>query len=198
MLISVEEGVLDEYLVVATPQEYDGSPGVNTFRMDYAPRSVHPDRLALAAYLLFRPWASGPLQLPSPVSPALAEAIAALHAVCSVQPGPVDLTPRTGPPGRRPLRLAWRTDHSSEPPPGGMTVNLLRSDEASGALRTAQSVWLPSNAFMLAETEARELDVALAIGCVLAGDLDVRELHLPVAVPEPLSRLLHRAGLSLA
>ncbi|MGS2640734.1 DUF6395 domain-containing protein [Streptosporangium sp. G12] len=82
----------------------DGAPlklATNTFRVELprAPRDIHPDLLALAAWTVIAPWTRRRVTFDRPISPEFAEAIGdgwGVHAGPAGPAGPTGTQPRSG------------------------------------------------------------------------------------------------------
>lgn len=196
-------GPLDQYEITVVPGEYDGHPPIAVFRLDYVPRRLSADRLALAVFLLFRPWISGELAVSEPMAPQLAEAIRDYSGFATVLVRPVEFQAMPIITGRRSARaLVVDLEEQQEPGDGpddsSILLTLLRADQAAGSLRTAQSATLVSNGFMLGDGPEREAEIAAAICCLVAEDLDLGELYLPrTARDAELARLVRNVGIVL-
>lgn len=205
MRISIDNGPLDTFRLAAEVEDYDALPPVHEFFMDYWPKSLDPNRVALAGYLLFRPWLSGTLTAPEPVSPVLAQGLAEAETPAWLALQPLQLRAGPIPHGRRLARvlLADQATHDSLAIRGDDAFHLtvLRSDQATGAFRTNSAAAFASNAFVLADEPGRQADVAAAISCLVAQDLDIGDITLPEPLPpadrQRLSRLLDTVGLVL-
>lgn len=85
---------------------YDGVPPVSSFFIEHQVRHVHPDRLAIAAALLLKPYICGPLTLPKPCSPEIAKGLEAFLAPLDVKIMSVEYAPFAKPAGARTALLA--------------------------------------------------------------------------------------------
>lgn len=195
--------LLDQFEILVNPGAYDAHPPIPVFRMDYAPRVLSVDRLTVAVYLLFRPWISGELLVSKPMTPQLAEAIRQYSGFVDVAVRPIELRALPIISGRNSARAVvvdllqssaqfLGTDGST------IDLTLLRADQASGSLRTAQSATLVSNGFMLADGSEREAEVAAAVCCLVGEDFDLGEVEIPpTSRIEDLSRLVRNVGIVL-
>ncbi len=85
---------------------YDGVPPVSSFFIEHQVRHVHPDRLAIAAVLLLKPYICGPLTLPKPCSPEIAKGLEAFLAPLDVKIMSVEYAPFAKPAGARTALLS--------------------------------------------------------------------------------------------
>ncbi|WP_349829292.1 hypothetical protein [Brevibacterium litoralis] len=99
----------------AEPEDYDGWPPAQTFRVSGGERAS-ADVLAVAAYLVFGRYTSGAFVLPCRIRVELAEAIEADAHPVRVRPYPVSLTPTAFPHDSR------RTVGVAEPPESNARV----------------------------------------------------------------------------
>ena len=206
MRVTATTGPLDAFCLAADVQEYDAFPPIATFTMDYSPKRVDNDRLAVAGYLLFRPWISGVLTLDASVTPALAQTIADLERPQWLNVQPVELHPRHVPHGHIRARAVAVDQATAATIPlrsedDALELSILRSDQANGAFRTNSAVAIATNAFVFADTPERVLEVTAAVSCLVAEDLGIGDLSIPLATDEParegLRRLLGAVGLVL-
>ncbi|MEO7587772.1 MAG: hypothetical protein ABIS84_07050 [Arachnia sp.] len=201
MKVTTSVSILNEFCLTATPDDYDGAPPLPTFTMDHWPTPIHDDRLALASFLLFRPWISGVLAIDGTVSPALSQMVRSVHTPVWVHLEPVELRPKALASGSRSLTISM-VGAASAPIPvatsrtGDVSVSVLRSDQATGAIRTATGLDVASNAFMFADTPARRDEVLAAVACLLGQELGVGEVSLPGAAT-PLARLMRAVGMAV-
>lgn len=206
MRVVTSTGPLDTYCLSAEVQEYDAHPPIATFSMDYSPKRVDNDRLALAGYLLFRPWISGVLMLDATVTPALVQTIADVERPRWLNVQPVELYPRHVPHGHIHARATTLDQATASVMPfasvdGALELSILRSDQANGAIRTNGSVAIASNAFVFADDGDRQLEVSAAVTCLVAEDLGIGDLTIPSSGSEQtrgnVGRLLGAVGLVL-
>src|SRR5690554_6402362 len=160
MRISVDNGPLDTFRLSAEVEDYDAQPPVHGVLMDYWPKSMVPNRLALAAYLLFRPWLSGTLTVPQAVSAVLAHSLAEAESPVWLALQPLQLRAGPIPHGRRRaiVSLADQTTDETLVIRGDDAFHLtvLRYDQATGTLRINSAAVIASNAFVLADGPARQ------------------------------------------
>lgn len=165
----------------AQPEEYDATPSLDRVLFDRRPRTLSPDRVALASYLLFGHLASGRFQTPGWHTPGLAQAMAVDSLPVWVQTQPVELYAKAYPIGRRALRVRVEGVAGLDPPEpsdGNHQLRLMRADRSSGARTTFTSLEVSSNAWLstVGHGAERRLRVAVAAGVVFAEDLEADRL----------------------
>ena len=150
-------------------EDYDAYPPVRSLLIDYEPVARHPDRLALAAYLAFGRFASGRLEVPGWVSPALAAAIRTDSWGLVEDVGPVEYHPKGLPEGVTAARLS-----TALPPRAGdeAVIAVLPSDRWNGCLRSQRSLLVGANSHMLAGDPAG-VRAHLAVAVLVAEDMAV-------------------------
>lgn len=155
-----------EWAVRAEPGEYDAYPPILRFSVTRHPDAgeLHPDRLGLAAYLVFGPYTSGALELPAGISPALARAIELDAAPVPVRPVPVSYAPAKLPIGSRSVSACAGARAESEEGQGG--------DSGSGIDVSA------SNGYLIGGDAARRLETELAAALLHAEAWEADELVL--------------------
>lgn len=158
--------------------EYDATPPVDALLLDRAPRTLNPERQAIAAYLAFSPWLSGDLQLPQKLGPNTAAAIERDLAHVQVRPSPVEYYPKPLEVGLREVSVVVdQLGHNGS----GAFINVLRTSEWAGSMRGLQSIAVSSNAFTLdaaASTESPSIRARLAVAVLFAGELSADILRL--------------------
>ncbi|MGP9613502.1 hypothetical protein ACT3TE_09605 [Brachybacterium sp. AOP42-B2-9] len=159
--------------------EYDATPPVDALLLDRAPRTLNPERQAIAAYLAFSPWISGELHLPQRLGPNTAAAIERDLAHVQVRPAPVEYYPKPLEVGLREVSVVLdELGHSGN----GAFINVVRASEWAGSLRGLQSIVVSSNAFALdsaASTETPSIRARLAVAVLFAGEISADILVLP-------------------
>lgn len=169
MKIAQKSGELGWYGIGADVEDYDGTPPLATVWFDVRPRAVHPDRLALAGYLLFRPWLSGRIHTPYKHSPALAEAMARDAYPMWLQSEPVELYAKAQPIGAHPVRVSLNAQY---PYDAVASLEVLRSDMGGGSNFFANHFSVGSNAWLLGEGSPHDrVRVAAACGVLYSEDL---------------------------
>lgn len=101
---SAEDASKTELRIKCGP--YDGVPPVPSFFTEHRIHHVHPDRLAIAAVLLLKPYICGPLTLPRPCSPETARGLEAFLAPLDVKVMSVEHAPFAKPIGARAALLS--------------------------------------------------------------------------------------------
>lgn len=188
--------------VTAVPAEYDGHPTPTSLRLDHSPTAVNPGRLAVAAVLAFRPYVSGSLELPKPVSPEVAAALRSVLAPTEVFPGPVQFHPKALPQGTGELLVVPDGGRVPAGRPGSQ-LHLVSAAAHVGCRVDKDRTTVATNAGQLVPRTADELDRCLpfvAAAVLLAEDLDVGTLTLPVPGGRrrtAVGRLLEAVGLRL-
>lgn len=183
--------------------EYDATPPVDALLLDRAPRTLNPERQAIAAYLAFSPWVSGELQLPQRLGPNTAAAIERDLAHVQVRPTPVEYYPKPLEVGLREISVVFdELGHSGS----GAFINVVRASEWAGSMRGLQSIAVSSNAFALdaaASSVTTSIRARLAVAVLFAGELSAdvlllsEDLALPDAELDSLRSLLLAARLGL-
>lgn len=205
MRMSTNVTPLGGFVVGAEPQDYDGRPPFGGARFDHAPKNLHPDRLAMAAYLFFRPWMAGSVEPPQRVSPAVACATIDDARPVWLEWEKVVMYATNVPHGRFAVALnvpGW--DHGIPARlalDAELTFSLPRSDQVAGSSRTARSFTTPTNVWLLADSPARAIEVALGSVLIFGEDLNVDRVIIPQTLPptqsDRLSSLLSVVGIGL-
>lgn len=167
-------------LLSAVPGEYDGFPAPSELLVDSGPQYLSADRVAVGAALIFGPWISGEVQFESAVSPLVASSIREYLGMDDLAVGPVELSPRALPPGSRTAHIsvdAWQRAVWSTGEIGFSSIGMHLS---AGALRSASSLAVVSNAGLLAgaRPEARAFEAHLGLAVLYAEDLGVAYLAM--------------------
>jgi hypothetical protein len=173
--------------------DYDGEPSFQSFWFDSSPKSRHPDREAVAAFLVFGSYMGGHVQLPHKFSPAVDSAMRGILSPLPVVFSPVEYYPKALPDGSRVLALSWsdlvqeQTDPGDE---GGAYLRIERSDKFAGALRTIRGLTIASNAWLHCRGQQgslAEISPYVAAAVLFAEDLDADTIRLP-GLHDPSSR----------
>lgn len=182
----------------ATLEHYDGNPPFDRILFDRQPRALSPDRVGLAAYLVFGHLASGRFETPQWHSPGLAQAMAADAQPAWIQTQPVELYAKPLPIGRRSVRVSIEGVHGLEPRMDSTgdpyELRVMRSDLGSGARTTFTSLEVSSNAwlFTTGQGDERRLRVALACAVLFAEDLEADRFLVGPNMPTPaVERVRH-------
>jgi hypothetical protein len=193
--------------ISAVPQEYDGHPTPDLLKLDYSPRFAAPTRLALAAVLAFRPYISGALQLPQPVSPEVADGIREILRPHEVFPEPIEYHPKAIPTGPGTFRLQDSpTAVKPGSPAGPLDLVLVDTARVFGHHLEGNVATMPTNASLLAPGVSDPLDrllPSLAVAVLLAEDFGVGAIELPAEAAGgkryvPVVGALAASGLALA
>jgi hypothetical protein len=192
--------------LVATPGEYDGLPLLTHVDVSALPLTVHPDRAAIAAALLFRSSVAGAFAMPPGCSPVVASAIRAWFAPVDVQVMSVEFKPSRITGGDATLHVLAEgindgaVTRTSE---NDVIVRVLR--EGAGFVATRRELSLVSNGALLAGRALDPLERALpavAVALLFAEDLFAHRIALPGigagSLQERLRALLDAAALALA
>lgn len=166
----------------AVAEDYDGTPPLPTVQFDRQPRTLSPDRVALASYLFFGPWMSGRYVSPQWHSPAMSQAMAQDASPAWLQTEPVELYAKALPKGRRTFAVslegADQIRDAVQEGAGTPSLRFMRSDLSSGARVRGSSLELSSNAWLLASGQSTERQLRVALGCAVlfAEDVDADEV----------------------
>lgn len=163
------------WVLAAQPEDYDAWPPLMEVRFDAAPKTLHPERAAVGAYLLFRPWISGAIQAGPWISPAVAKAIQEHAAPVWMGTVALSLYARAIAKGDREARIELGgVGHPA--PSEDWVMSFPRSDRSFGSVWGEYSFVNPSNAWLLADEGAsaeRRAEVALGCATLFAEDLGV-------------------------
>lgn len=149
------------YDFVASPGEYDGVPATDTLSTDRGPLIIQDDVLALAGFLAFAPYCSGPITLPRSVSPELARAMEAFLDPVWIQVSPLEVEARKAPQGEG---FAFLSTIAGTDPllpnawgqPRNVTFRVLDSSRWNGSLVTTDQLIVGSNAGILGRLGPRK------------------------------------------
>lgn len=145
----------------ATPGDYDGIPRLESLWLDAAPKTRHPDREAVAAFLVFGSYMGGLTQMPHKFSPAVEVVMRDLAGEVSAAFAPVEYYPKALPAGGRTLHLSWTGDSTGAHEPINSEADSFlvidRSDSASGSMRWINGLRVASNAWLHSRPELGEL-----------------------------------------
>ncbi|MHA7274495.1 hypothetical protein ACX80Z_13795 [Arthrobacter sp. TMT4-20] len=184
MKVRIIEDETGRFGVEGETGEYDSFLPVQTLWIDRAPIVISPDRLAIAAALLFQNGASGELVFESEIAPATGKAIQDFLAPASVAINPVNLSPMALPQGSNRFIVTTPefTNHysTSRKLASNITLDIRRSDQWAGSVRSMSNLMVASNAWIF--SEANQVDVMcvyLAVAILFAEELDIDEVVLP-------------------
>lgn len=197
--------------LAAAPEDYDGYPKHATFVTDMVPRSVSPDRLAVAFILAFRPYISGAVRFPYSVHPETAEAIRNYLTPTAVFFSEINFEPENIPHGSGAFVLNPEGDYAVDRTWSGfenLRITELRLEHMNASFShyfRDDLLIVPTNAASIVSEEPDpELRLLpyLASAVLLSEDFDIGIIRLPVSKPtqRPLtgaSALLRSAGLVL-
>lgn len=161
-----------QYELAGTPGEYDGVPPVEALSTDRGPLIIQNDVLALAGFLAFAPYCSGPVSLPRSVAPELAQAMQGfLHPVW-VQVTPVEFEPHKAPQGEGFAYLSTEAGAESLLPnvwgqPRNVTIRVLDSSRWNGSLLATDQLLVGSNASIIGSLGPKKYAPLAAIGAGL-------------------------------
>lgn len=197
--------------ILAIPESGDSQPLIDTFYMDYLIENLDQDRLAIAAALVFGPYAGIRMSFSGAVSAAVAREIESFHQLSGLRVDPVAYGENHSPHGDSVLHVTSRQRHTKHENRIGqqrrLDVALLPTDKNSGALLTMDSLDVSSNAWLhsefLATPYADDL-CRIASGVLLSADLSAAgvavcrsDAALPAHILQNAQRLLDTVGLSL-
>lgn len=187
----------------ASAEDYDGTPPLPIVQFDRQPRTLSPDRVALASYLFFGPWMSGRYTSPQWHSPAMSQAISRDAQPAWLQTEPVELYAKALPKGRRTFAVSLEGADGIHPSVdqcvGVPSLRFMRSDFSSGSRVIGSSLELSTNAWLLAsgQSTARQLRIALGCAVLFAEDVDADEVVIGhVGTPLETAGLFDLVGAS--
>lgn len=189
--------------IAAEPEGYDGVPWIRELWMDRAPVALHPDRVAVAAALVFGRDAVGDLEFELPVSIGVAESIKAFCRAPSLNVTPVDYEQRPFADGSGRMEVVTNSFSGSGQPhfldDRTLTLSVMRSDQYAGSLISSNGLLVSSNAYLHdAQTHRREGTAygSLAVGVLFAEDLGLDSCSTSgVSLPFDASEMLIASGL---
>lgn len=174
---------------------YDAVPPIDTYFFDGPPILNDPDRVAVAAVLLFGRYTSGALEAPDACSPATASAIVRYLEPAAVSVTPVSLEPRALPVGAGLCIVSEEGDEVTAPANAwgarrNFVLRSLRSDQYSGALASMSTLDIATNGWLHARTgdvglTRRAASIALAV--LYAETLQFDEIAVPTTKVDPNS-----------
>lgn len=135
----------------ATPDDYDGIPKFANYWLDAGPKLRHPDREAVAAFLIYGSYLGGLTQMPHKFSPAVDVVLRDAAGEASAAFSPIEYYPKALPVGSRTMRLSWSEDEKEKIDAEGVAdvfLRLERSDRVSGSMRSVNGLTVASNAWI--------------------------------------------------
>ncbi|MEE1620761.1 hypothetical protein ACQ7DA_07620 [Zafaria sp. J156] len=191
-------------VIVAKPGELDATPIIPSLVLDYVPRNLSPDRLAVGAILAFAPYISGQIVLDRQISALTAQVIEDLFDPIWVNVAPLHPANIPLPRGKQRRRLTW----GGQPDVLQHSLRLVDRSESVGISVRDQAVTVSTNALDLnavAPANSRLSGMAaIGMASILAEDLDASifdvDAGLMGADGETLrrvSRLMSATGLGL-
>lgn len=201
MKITTETNTYSPFNLVATRNEYDALPPVNTLQIDFAPVSINPDRLAIASYLAFGAYCSGGFELSVKFSPAAAEAIEQDAKPVQLRPAPIEYYPKALAVGMGEATVSFSLPGESQE----ACLVVLPSDKYNGLMTGHNKLLVSSNAFFLdaAAQNPHSIRARLAVAVLFAEDLGIDTLtvdghNIDAAERQSLVRLLSACRLGLS
>lgn len=195
-----EENSFGRSGLVATPEKGDTTPVFAELWVDQVIETVHPDRLAIAAALLFHRSVAGDFRVSDPVSVEVARAIEALDPQGRLRVDAVHTRPQTLPADTTVLELGREGLHGTASNQRGVqrtfALSILRTDRYSGGLLSMDGLSVASNAWLHRQSGQEELAgwlPYLAVAVLLSQDLGAGAVALPAGVvsePSETSQLV--------
>lgn len=153
--------------------EYDAFPPAELFTADHAPRSMNPDRRAVALALIFAPWVGDEMSVPGRIGPNTAHEIREYTNSTTNHIGPIEYYPKGLPIGVSQgalfNELGEDVDFKSR------ALYDLPSHEFNGALRSLNSLAVGTNSFMFKRHE-NDLVPSIGAAVLFAEDLGLDEI----------------------
>lgn len=174
MKITTETNTYSAFNLVATRNEYDALPPVDTLQIDFAPVNINPDRLAIASYLAFGAYCSGGFELNVKFSPAAAEAIEQDAKPVQLRPAPIEYYPKALAIGMGEAAVSFSLPGESHK----ACIAVLPSDKYNGLITGHNQLIISSNAFFLdaVAQNAYSIRARLAVAVLFAEDLGIDTL----------------------
>lgn len=182
-----EENSFGRSGLVAIPEKQDTTPVFAELWIDQVVEAVAPDRIAIAAALLFHECVAGDFRVTDPVSVEVARAIEALDPSARLRVDAVHTRPQTLPADTAVLELGREEAHRSVSNQRGaqrnFALSVLRSDRYSGGLLSMDGLSIASNAWLHSQRQDESALVTwlpyLAVAVLLAQDLGAGAISLP-------------------
>ena len=197
--------------LAATPDDYDAFPPVQVLSMDYIPRLVSNDRLAVSCALAFGYYAGGAVHFMTPVSAELADAAVAVMKPAAVAVPTVDYVPKAMTYGSNLFKLSM-TDYPSSAPqwqgfgtPREFELRMPSMSDTYASSFSQEVLQVPTNADLLTPHQASTDDKLLpylAQAILLAEDLDIGVVKLPPGISRSaklsiVAELMQTCGIAL-
>lgn len=199
----IEQGPLplETWGLAITPQDYDGTPPLPEVRFDQAPQTLHPERAAVASYLILHPWISGTMQAGPWITPIVSEALRKASEPRWMSPTGLTLYAK---PVAKGIRSATATLCGPQAVPSGAELDLhfVRSDRNFGSHWNGRSVVIPSNVWLFSngdESPERTAELALGAAMLFSEDYGIRTYQVEPELKnaEWLRGLLDSVGIKL-
>ena len=164
--------------IVVEPEGYDGTPWIKELWVDRSPIALHPDRVAIAAALVFGREVAGDLNFERPISIGAAESIKEFCNAPSLNVSPIDYEQRPFANGDGKMEIL----HNAISIPGSthfldsrsFSLSVMPSDQYSGSLISSNNLIVSSNAYLHDARSQKYQNASygsLAIGVLFAEDL---------------------------
>jgi len=196
--------------LMADPGDYDGYPLPALLTTDMVPRTVSPDRLAVAFVLAFHPFISGEVSFPYGIHPEVASAVGEFVKPSTVFISDIDfkvaIIPSGGnvfavnPGGQYEVSSSW-VDFDSE---RTIELNLPSVSDSFSHSFHNDVLTVPTNAavFYTNGDELASFAPYIAAAVLLSEDFDVGTIYLPFSDPrtaasQRMTALMQASGLIL-
>jgi len=169
--------------VRAEAGQYDGHPLFPSVTVSGAPFSLHPDREAVAAGLIFHESVAGALTLGRGCSPLMASALRKFFEPIDLHVLSIDFEPSRINMGDSTLHVVVEgVNERSSPRTDGNDVVFVVKKEGAGMLATSREVGVVSNAVLVpapGDVPIKRMLPALGVAVLFAEDLFVSRVSLP-------------------
>jgi hypothetical protein len=196
--------------LMADPGDYDGHPMPALLSTDMVPRTVSPDRLAVAFVLAFHPFISGEVSFPYGIHPEVASAVGEFMKPTTVFISDIDfkvaIIPSGGntfainPGGQYQVNPSWK-DFDSE---RAIELNLPSVSDSFSHNFHNDVLTVPTNAAAFYADSNKLAGAApyIAVAVLLSEDFDVGTIRLPFGDPQTaasqrMAALMQASGLIL-
>jgi hypothetical protein len=193
-----------EFVIEAKTGEYDACPLISEVSIGAVPKTMHPDRVAVALCLMFNHAVSGTFSVPVPgCSPNVARAIEDFLAPVQVSVFPVNCAPSKTITGMEELVISC-PGMGIEPDAGDsdFVLEIYGSDALVGMSASATRCSLQTNALLLAiqsRSALQRILPVLGVAMLFCEDLLIGKIRIPVpfgrfesGLEEELAERLHR------